>query len=210
MKLFVSSASLAAWVFPLFTWTPTGRIGRIAATSSSGETPLFAPTRIWSSFPVLSKRRWAVGRSKPASVAPPMVETAPNLTRPETRNRSTGPCACTPICWPILMSFLPAVDSSTTTSSVLGQRPPTRVRELNLGCVGSTLKPRFGAPPKTIAFPFVPISCASPPTPPIAAFTSGNAFTFASSDSSNGGAVVVPLLERSNADLPVITASVPW
>ena len=129
----------------------------------SGETPLFAPTRIWSSLPVLSKRRWAVGRSKPASVAPPMVETAPNLTRPETRSRSTGPCACTPICWPILMSFFPAVDSSTTTSPDFGHRPPTRVRELNSGCVGSTLKPRFGAPPKTIALPFLPISCASPP-----------------------------------------------
>ena len=80
---------------------------------------------------------------------------------------------------------------------------------LNSGLVGSTLKPRFGAPPKTIALPFLPISCASPATPPIAAATSGSAATSGCSDSSNGGAVVPEPSERSKADFPVIVASVP-
>ena len=59
------------------------------------ETPGAAATAISSSLPCFSKIRCAVGRSNPASVAPPIVETEPNLTTPEMRSRSTGPSPCT-------------------------------------------------------------------------------------------------------------------
>ena len=209
MKLFVSFASDDACLSPLRTCVSGGRIDRISARSFACETAFFPATRIWSSLPCSAKRCCAVRRSKPASVAPPIVPTAPNFTRPDTRSRSTGPCACTPSCCPIAMCFLPAVWRSTTTSPVFGHRPDTSVSELNRACVGSTLNPRFGAPPNTIALPLRPISCAWPATPPIAASTSGSALTFASSDSSNDGSDVVPLFERLKADLPLTTASVP-
>ena len=208
MNSFVSDASSCACASPVRTCVAGGRIFWISATSASGATPSFAATRIWSSLPGLAKRCCAVGRLNPARVAPPIEETVPNLTKPEMRSCSVGPSAWTPIFWPICRSFLPAVDSSITTSPSAGQRPSTSARLLSDGCVGSTLKPRFGAPPKTIAFPSEPISCASPPTPPTAAPVSGSAFTSASSDSSNGGATV-PLSPTSNAVLPVIVASVP-
>ena len=104
------------------------------------------------------------------------------------------------------MCFLPAVERSITTSfRPSATSPSTRVSELNSGCDGSTLNPRFGAPPKLIDLPSLPIRCApSPPTPPSAALTSGSCFTLASSDSSNDGSVPLPLLPRSKADLPVI------
>ena len=153
---------------------------------------------------------WAVGRLNPASVAPPIVSTEPNLTSPEILNCSTGPSACTPIVSPTARSFFDAVETSMTTSSAPGHAPSSRVSVLKSGWSGSTLKPRLGAPPKTIALPFLPISCASAATPPIAAATPGSASTFGCSDSSNGGAVVPEPSERSNADLPVIVASVPW
>ena len=111
-------------------------------------------TRIWSSLPSLSKSRCAVGRSKPASVAPPIESTEPNLTSPEIRSVSTGPSTWTPIESPTSRSFLLAVDLSTTTSSAFGQAPSTSVRRVELAARdGSTEKPRFGAPPKTIALP---------------------------------------------------------
>ena len=121
--------------------------------SLAGATPGFAAARIWSSFPSLSKSRWAVARSKPASVAPPIELTAPNLTRPEIRSFSSGPSTCTPIVWPTFRSFLSAVDWSTTSSFGPGQAPCTSVRLLNCGFVGSTENPRFGAPPNAIVLP---------------------------------------------------------
>ena len=204
----MSDASSCACASPVRTCVPSGRIFWISATSASGVTPSFAATRIWSSLPGFAKSFCAVGRVNPASVAPPIEDTEPNLTKPEMRSFSVGPSAWTPISCPIFRSFLPAVDRSITTSPSFGQRPSTSERLFSDGCVGSMLKPRFGAPPKVIAFPSVPISWASPPTPPTAAPVSGSAFTFGSSDSSNGGATL-PLSPRSKAVLPVIVASVP-
>jgi hypothetical protein len=51
--------------------------------------------------------------------------------------------------------------------------------------------------------------CARPPTPPTASATSGRWRIFGSSDWEKGGAVVLLLSLRSNADLPVTVASVP-
>ena len=50
------------------------------------ETPGFAATAISSSLPSFWKSRCAVGRSKPASVAPPIERTEPNSTIPEMRS----------------------------------------------------------------------------------------------------------------------------
>ena len=100
-----------------------------------------------------------------------------------------------------------AVDLSTTTSFGPGHLPCTSVRLLNCGLVGSTEKPRFGAPPKAIALPSLTSCALSLETPPIASETSGSARTWASSDWSNG-ASVDPLSPVSNADFGVIVASV--
>ena len=127
----------------------------------AGVTPDFAAMRIWSSCPTLSKRLCAVGRSKPARVAPPIerhgavLERSPRsgTARPglSTARRSSGrPGGPSSRRWTRRRRARPCP----------GQAPFTRVSELNCGCVGSTLKPRFGAPPKTIAFPFSPMRCA--------------------------------------------------
>ena len=55
-----------------------------------------------------------------------------------------------------------------------GQVPSMSVRLLSSGCVGSTLKPRFGAPPKATTLPLT-MRWAVPPTPPTASATSGSA-----------------------------------
>ena len=86
---------------------------------------------------------WAVARSNPASVAPPMSSPlVPNLTSPDTRNGVAPPCASIRIVSPTLMCFFPAVPWSITTSPDFGQSPVTSVSELNCGWLGSTEKPR--------------------------------------------------------------------
>ena len=117
------------------------------------------------------------------------------------------PWASTLIVSPTWMFFFFAVERSITTSFAFGQAPSTRLSELNRAWVGSIEKPRWGAPPKLITFPFEPIRFAVSATPPIAPSTPGSAFTLASSDSSNGGRSVVEF--TLTADLPVIEASVP-
>ena len=97
MNWSVSFASSRAWASPVRTSVFGGRISRICEISAAGVTPGFEATRIWSSLPSLPKSRWAVARSKPASVAPPIELTDPNFTIPEIRISLTGPSACTPI-----------------------------------------------------------------------------------------------------------------
>jgi hypothetical protein len=76
-----------------------------------------------------------------------MVETDPNLTRPEMRRRWTAPCAWTPTTWPILKCSFEAVDLSMTTSFAFGQAPLIRWSGLKREAPFAMLKPRFGAPP---------------------------------------------------------------
>ncbi len=147
MKLFVSAASSRACWDAVFTCAVGGSSAVRSRTSSSSETPGFAATAISSSRPRFPKSSWAVGRSKPASVAPPIVETDPNRTRPEIRSRCAGPSAWTPIDSPSRKSSLSAVDSSTTSSPAFGQAPSTSVSGLKGESPALTLKPRFGAPP---------------------------------------------------------------
>ena len=113
----------------------------------AAETPGSAATAISSSLPALSKICCAVGRSKPASVAPPIVETEPNRTMPEMRRRSTGPSPCTPITLPIAKSSLSAVALSIATSPVPGHPPSMRVSGLKTESPSAIEKPRLGAPP---------------------------------------------------------------
>ncbi len=206
-KLSVSFASSRACPCPVRTCVPAGRTFRISAASCAGVTPGFAFARIWSSFPTRWKSRCEVGRSNPDSVAPPRLAAPPKWTMPEIFIRSVGPFACTPIGCPTLRSFLCTVASSITTWFARGQFPSTSVSVLSSGRVGSTLKPRFGAPPKWTTLP-LSTRCAFPPTPPTASATSGRLRIRGSSDSSKGGAVV-PLSLRLKADLPVTVASVP-
>ena len=97
MNEFVSEASSCACCEPVFACAVGGRIARTFLRSCASDTPGFAATAISSSLPGLSNSFCAVGTSKPASVAPPIVETEPNLISPETRRRVTGPSAWTPI-----------------------------------------------------------------------------------------------------------------
>ena len=147
MNSFVSAASSAACCEALTTWVRGGRIFWISLINSGSPTPARAATAISSSLPSLSKRRCAVGRSKPASVAPPSEEAEPKWMIPEIRSRSTGPTAWTPTSWPTAKCSLSAVDSSTTTSPEPGQLPETSVSGLNWESPFAMLKPRFGAPP---------------------------------------------------------------
>ena len=132
-KPLTSSASFVACASPLLTCVPLGRIVRTLAISSACETPAFFAIRIWSSLPSLSNSDCATGRSNPASVAPPIDDTAPYLAIPEIRNFSTGPRDWIPIIWPTVKCSLPAVDLSTMTSPAFGQAPSARVSELNCG-----------------------------------------------------------------------------
>ena len=208
VKAFVSLASVSACSTPLRTWVCCGRIERIEASSAASLTFAFLETRIWSSFPSFLNRRCAVSRLNPESVAPPMSSPLePNRTRPATLNGVAAPCASILIWSPTSMCFLRAVERSMTTSPFDGHSPSTSVSELNLAWLGSTEKPRWGAPPKLITFPFCPIRLAIPATPPIAACTWGSCFTFGSSDSSKGGRSCVA--STLTADFPVIDASVP-
>ena len=208
-KLSVSFASDFACCCPVFTCVPGGRMARISAASCAGLIPGLAFARIWSSFPMRWKSRCPVGRLKPESVAPPRLAAPPKCTRPEIFMRRVGPLACTPIVCPTCRSFLCAVAWSITTSFRPGQFPSTSVSVLSSGRVGSTLNPRFGAPPKATTLPLT-IRCAIPPTPPTASATSGRFRISGSNDWPKGGAVVLLCPLRVNADLPVTVASVPW
>ena len=67
--------------------------------------------------------------------------------------------------------------------------------------------PRFGAPPKTTAFPSSPMNCvASESTLPSASATPGSSRTFGRSDSSSSGAVTPVWSPMSKADFPEMTA----
>ena len=147
MNWFVSSASSFACSDASLTSAVGGRIFRMSSTSFSCGTPGAAATAISSSLPSLSKIRCAIGRSKPASVAPPIVETDPNRKNPEMRRRSTGPSPWTPTVWPISKFSLSAVASSIATSPDPGHWPVVSVSGLKTESPLAIEKPRFGAPP---------------------------------------------------------------
>jgi hypothetical protein len=209
MNSSVSPESSLACSVPVRTCVPSGRTAWTSRTSCASLTPGFAATAISSSLPSLSKSRWAVARSNPASVAPPIVETEPNLTVPDTRSCSTEPSAWTPIVSPIAKSSSSAVASSMATSFARGQSPLVSVSGLKRVFSGSIVNPRFGAPPVTIAFPSRPMICASPKMLPSAASTESTPLTVSRTPSSNGGAAKPCSWLRSNADLPDTTAFEP-
>ncbi len=115
MNSFVPSASASATCWPVRTSVSGGRIPSTCPRSSSCDVSGFDAIAISSSFPSLRRRRCAVGRSKPASVAPPIESPDENCMIPESSRRSTGPSACTPIVSPISKSSLSAVSLSTMT-----------------------------------------------------------------------------------------------
>ena len=118
--------------------------------------PGFAATRIWSSLPSLSKSRCAVARSNPASVAPPIELTEPNLTSPEIRS-------CLDRAFDLdadLVADLrcPSCRRSTCRSTTSFAPGPLALHEgeaVELRLRRVDQKPRFGAPPNAIALPSV-------------------------------------------------------
>ncbi len=110
---------------------------------------------------------------------------------------------------PTLKSCFFAVASSITISFEPGQPPSTSLSGLKGESPSAMLNPIAGALP-TIALPCLSIRIVvSLVTLPSACCTSGTARTVASRDSSSVGASLPLPSERSNADLPVITASEP-
>ena len=144
-------------------------------------------------------------------MAPPIVSPELNWTMPEIRMCATGPSACTPTVSPTAKSSLAAVSLSTTTSFGPGHFPSMSVSGLKTESPLAIEKPRFGAPPKTTAFPSSPMNwVTSESTLPSAWATSGRARTFGSSDSSSAGAVTPVWSPMSKDDFPEMTAFEPW
>jgi hypothetical protein len=89
-----------------------------------------------------------------------------------------------------------------------GHVPETSCIGLNRVSSGSTLNPRFGAPPDPITLPFRPTSFVwSSVTAPAAACTSGSACTFRSNVCGRVGAWTPFPFVFSNAVLPVMMTS---
>ena len=96
----MSLASCFACCSPVFTCAVGGRIEWISARSLGVDIAAVFETRIWSSWLRFSNSFCAVGRSKIAMVAPPIVETPPSSAMPTMRNGFVGPCTDTPIFCP--------------------------------------------------------------------------------------------------------------
>jgi hypothetical protein len=86
--------SSATWR-PVSTSTFSGRTPAMRSRSSGTATPLAAFTSTSSTSPTLSSTRCAVGRSKPASVAPSRLSVSPNPMVPTRVNRSRPPWSTT-------------------------------------------------------------------------------------------------------------------
>ena len=129
----------------------------LARRAAAGVTPGFARSR--GSGRACRPCRRAAARS--AGRSPRASRRRGSRRRRTSRARrcasaAPAPSAWTPIVWPTSRSFFAGGRLSIDD---LARARPGAVDErerLNVGLVGSTLKPRFGAPPKTIALPFVP------------------------------------------------------
>ena len=147
MNAFVSFASSAACSAPVRTCVAGGQ-----DRADLGDELLRARRRLRRrpgsrrACPPCANSCCAVGRSKPASVAPPIVATEPNLTMPgDLATARPGPRPATPIVSPTVKSFFAAVDSSITTSSGPGPGALDEGERVERRAAsGSTLKPRFG------------------------------------------------------------------
>jgi hypothetical protein len=155
--------------------------------------------------------RCAVARSNAAIVAPPSEESAPKRTMPLSFIVSAGPREAMSIGCPIWKSPFLYEASSIATSFVFGHAPSASVSELKRGWLGSTEKPRLGAPPLVSTFPSFLMICASPATPPSAAATPSICFVFSRSLCGSVACTkpVSPSLVGSNAVFAVTTAFVP-
>ncbi len=155
-KPVVAEASLVACWAPVRTWVSSGSTVRISATSRWGLTPGLGADADVVELAELAEQALRGREIKPGQGGPadrarafrsgPALRSAstPPGRSPGRRSRSPG-----------RRFFLAAVLVSTTTSAGPGQWPLTSFSELNWGRDGSTLKPRLGAPPKEIAWPFL-------------------------------------------------------
>ena len=118
--------SSLATVWPLTTCTPGGSTLAIARCSRTLSTPGLASTLIVSKYPRELNRSCAVGRSKPARVAPARLSSLPKVTIPEIVNVSGEESSSTRTWLPTRKWYFVAVALSITTASgVEGARPAT-------------------------------------------------------------------------------------
>ena len=142
--------------------------------------------------PACWKSFCAVGRSKTAIVAPPIVETPPKLTRPEIRNGCAGPAPRrrSVADLEVLLAAVARVDANSPARGQRAVDERERVEALvatgRRRSRGSARRRRDRLAVRADQLRLGPSTAAD------AAATSGSARTFASSDSANGGAVVLP------------------
>ena len=160
--------------------------------------PSFAATRIWSSLPSLPKSCCAVGRSKPASVAPPIDDDRAELDEardPQRLDRALGLDADRPG-----RRRGPSCRRSTCRSRPRrpsARRPLTSVSELNDGCVGidAEAEVRGAAEDDRLAVLADQLGVAADAADRLRRRPAAPS-TSASSDSSNGGAVAARSVAR--------------
>ena len=162
-------------------------------------------------LPAFSNSRCAVGRSKPASVAPPIVETgaelhdpgdpepldrAPRPGRRWSRRSRSPPCRPSPVDHDLVRPGPRALDERERVERrvAVGDRE-AEVRRAAVDDRLAVVADQLVASPSTL--------------PSAVGDTRAAPRTFASSDSSNVGSVAPLPSERSKADLPVIRRSSP-
>ena len=144
----------AATCSPVTASAPSGRTPAMVSRSSRALMPSAALTSTSSTTPTLSRKRWAVGRSKPAIVAPSRLSVSPNPTMPTSVNVLRPSTSTTSTLSPSRNPACSAVLASTTTSCrPLGALPSRKdVAPARRGSA-VTLVPKVGAPPGWIGFP---------------------------------------------------------
>ncbi len=150
-----ASACSSATAVLVRTSAPVGRTARTSASSERTSTPSSPRTLIVSTTPSFPSTRWAVARSKSASVAPPRLSAEPNPAIPTTRNVSGGPWKRIVSSSPTAIVFADAVPASITTSPSAAGGPPSRISRT----------------PPASSDQLVPI--VGGPTPPITSSVSG-------------------------------------
>ena len=118
--------------------------------------------------PRLPNSRCAVGRSNPARVAPPIVETLPNLTMPEIRSRCDRPVRLhADRLADLEMLLAPRSTRRSRPRSRRGHAPDDERQRVERRIAVRDAEAEVRRAAVDDALPFLPISCASPFTLPL-------------------------------------------
>ena len=175
--------------------------------------PSAATTSISSKRPSRLSTSWAVGRVKPARVAPPRLPAEPKPMMPETVKVRAGPWSRTLTRSPTAKPCFSAVWASTTISfGPLGSRPERTVVPAWSSGAELIETPRVGAPPVVTGLPSLSTNWANPVTEPSATLTPSTALTSLRTSSGIGSRTspiwpVNTSSERTATSMPWVTSS---